>query len=90
MDNSKLNADRPEKELNTELLKVMKEFGDVEIKIMQFSEAIATAENLGLTGDVYMAQLKLMFIKQKAFYLQLRYIRTLNLLMQKNRNFGLN
>ena len=90
MDNSKYNADRSEKELNTELLKVLKEFGDIEIKAMQFAEAIASAENLGLMGEMYNVQLKMMFLKQKAFYLQLRYIRTLSLLMQKNKNFVYN
>lgn len=90
MDNQKFSADRSEQELKTELLKVLKEFGDVEIKAMQFAESIASAENLGLTEQMYNVQLKMMFLKQKAFYLQLRYIRTLSLLIQKNQNFVYN
>ena len=90
MNNNQFGADRPLKELNIELLKVLDEFGTLELSAMDFATQIATAENLGKIEDIKNAQLKMMFLKQKAFYLNLRYYRTLNLIMQKQRDFIFN
>jgi len=90
MDNSHFNKERSEKELLTELLRILDGFVEVECENMQFAQAMASAENLGLEGQVHMAKIKMMFIKQKAFYLDLRLTRIFNLILQKNKNYASN
>ena len=87
MDNSYFNTERSDKELNTELLVILKEFGDLDINYMQFESQMSSAENLGQKNQMQLAQVKMMFLKQKSFYLNLRYMRILGLIMQRNPNF---
>jgi hypothetical protein len=90
MDNSQFNKERSEKELLTELLRIIDGFVEVECENMQFEQAMTSAENLGLKGQMHVARLKMMFIKQKSFYLNLRFSRIFNLLLQKNKDYTSN
>jgi len=90
MDNEKHNVERSEKELYAELVKVLDEVDVLSFSNVQFAEQLASAENLGLQAQIETAQLKMMFAKQKAFYLHLRYNRVFNLLIQKCQNYASN
>ena len=90
MDNNQFSADRTHKELTTDLIKVLDEFSELEIKYLEFASQLSSAENLGQKEIIQNAQIKMMFLKQKEFYLHLRHNRIFNLILQKNVKFEFN